>query len=43
MVAFDPPDIISRPLSEIVGRTKTVPVDFDLVRTARALGVTFGD
>jgi len=43
MVAFDPPDIISRRLEEVVGKTKTVPSDFDLLRTARALGIIFGD
>jgi 6-phosphofructokinase 1 len=43
MVAFDPPDIIARPLEDIVGRTKTVPMDSDLLRTAKALGVAFGD
>jgi phosphofructokinase-like protein len=43
MVAFDPPDIVARQLEDVVGRTKTVPMDLDLVRTARALGVTFGD
>jgi len=43
MVAFAPPDIVSRRLDEVVGRTKTVPMDFDLLRTAKALGVTFGD
>ena len=43
MVAWDPPDIISRHLEDIVGKTKTVPMDFDLLLTARALGVTFGD
>ena len=43
MVAFDPPDIIARPLIEVVGKTKTVPLDFDLLLTAKALGVTFGD
>jgi 6-phosphofructokinase 1 len=43
MVAFAPPDIIARPLAEIVGKTKTVPMDFDVLLTARALGVTFGD
>jgi len=26
-----------------VGKTKTVPLDYDLVLTARALGVSFGD
>jgi ATP-dependent phosphofructokinase / diphosphate-dependent phosphofructokinase len=43
MVAFDPPDIVSRPIVECVGKTKTVPLDFDLVMTAKAMGVTFGD
>lgn len=43
MVAFDPPDIVARPLDEIVGRIKTVPMTLDLLVTARALGVTFGD
>ena len=43
MVAFAPPDIVAVPLGDVVGRTRNVPHDFDLVRTARALGVTFGD
>jgi 6-phosphofructokinase 1 len=43
MVAFDPPDIVARRLDEVVGRTKTVPPDSDLLVTAKALGVTFGD
>ena len=43
MVALEPPNIVARRLDEVVGKTKTVPPDFDLVRTARALGVTFGD
>ena len=43
MVAFDPPDIIARQLEDVVGKTKTVPMDSDLLLTARALGVTFGD
>ena len=43
MVAFDPPDIIARHLDEVVGKTKTVPMDFDLLATAKSLGVTFGD
>jgi hypothetical protein len=43
MVAFDPPDIVARQLADIVGRIKTVPRDFDLVTTARAMGVTFGE
>ena len=43
MVAFAPPDIVARRLEEVVGKTKTVPLDFDLLLTAKALGVTFGD
>jgi 6-phosphofructokinase len=43
MVAFDPPDIVARRLDEVVGRIKTVPLDSDLIATAKALGVTFGD
>ena len=43
MVANRPPDIISVPLEDVVGRTRLVPTDLDLVRTARALGISFGD
>jgi ATP-dependent phosphofructokinase / diphosphate-dependent phosphofructokinase len=43
MVAFAPPDIVARRLDEVVGKTKTVPLDLDVMRTARALGITFGD
>jgi 6-phosphofructokinase 1 len=43
MVANRPPDIVPVPIGEVVGRTKTVPIDNDLLLTARALGVSFGD
>ena len=43
MVANHPPDLVSVPLGEIVGRIKTVPLGSDLVKTTRALGVSFGD
>jgi 6-phosphofructokinase 1 len=43
MVAFAPPDIVARQLQDVVGKTKTVPLDHDLLLTAKALGVTFGD
>ena len=43
MVANHPPDLVPVPLGEVVGKTKTVPLDYDLVLTARALGVAFGD
>ncbi|MGE5245063.1 MAG: 6-phosphofructokinase [Betaproteobacteria bacterium] len=43
MVAYDPPHIVGRRLEDIVGKTRTVPMDLDLLQTARAVGVTFGD
>jgi phosphofructokinase-like protein len=43
MVANHPPDLVPVPLGEVVGKTKTVPLDYDLLTTARALGVSFGD
>jgi ATP-dependent phosphofructokinase / diphosphate-dependent phosphofructokinase len=43
MVAFHPPDIVAVPLATVVGRIRTVPLDCDLIRTARAMGIAFGD
>ena len=43
MVAFHPPDIVPVPLDKIVGRTRFVPPDFDVLRTARAMGISLGD
>jgi 6-phosphofructokinase 1 len=43
MVAFHPPDIVAVPLERVVGRTRNVPTDFDVVRAARALGISLGD
>jgi len=43
MVASQPPEIVTVPLETVGGKQKRVPPDFDLVRTARALGITFGD
>jgi phosphofructokinase-like protein len=43
MVAFHPPDIVAVPLEKIVGRTRNVPVDFDVIRAARAMGISLGD
>ena len=42
MVALDPPHIVTRPLAAVVGQTRTVPPDGDLVRAARALGISVG-
>ena len=43
MVASHPPDIVPVSLSEVVGKQKTVPLEHDLIHTARAIGVGFGD
>src|SRR5687768_11710399 len=43
MVASQPPDIVTVPLDTVGGKQKRVPPDFDLIRTARAMGITFGD
>jgi 6-phosphofructokinase 1 len=43
MVANHPPDIVPVPLGDVVGKIRTVPLDYDLIHTARALGVSFGD
>ena len=43
MVANHPPELVPIPLGEVVGRTKLVPLDYDLLQTARMMGVSFGD
>lgn len=43
MVANIPPDTVGIPLQEAIGRLSTVPPDGDIVRTGRALGISFGD
>jgi len=43
MVANHPPDLVPVPLGEVVGRTKLVPLDYDLLQTARMMGISFGD
>jgi 6-phosphofructokinase 1 len=43
MVALDPPDILTIPLEEAVKEPKRVPLDGDVIATARALGVSFGN
>ena len=42
MVAFTEARISPIPISQAVGRLKTVPLDGALARTARALGISFG-
>ena len=43
MTALHSPDIVAVPLQNIVGRTRNVPVLGDVVRTARNVGISFGD
>ena len=43
MVALDPPTVKYVPLEDATRRMKTVPLDNDVVLTARDLGINFGD
>ena len=43
MVALDPPEVHAVPLAEAIATIKNVPLDGDVVRTARALGICLGD
>ena len=43
MVALDPPDVLAVPLEDAIAETKKVPVDSDILVTARALGTCMGD
>lgn len=43
MVAYHHPDIISVPLTEAIGRMNFVDPDSDIMKTARGVGISFGD
>ena len=43
MVALDPPNVLAVPLGQAIARIKTVPLDSDVVETARSLGICLGD
>ncbi len=43
MVALLPPDVESVPIREAIGKMKTVPVDNDIIESARGIGISFGD
>lgn len=43
VVVYTPPTVSRRPISEIMGKQKLVPLDSGIILTARNLGVSFGD
>lgn len=43
MLTYQPPDITSVPLRETLNRIRTIPATSELIQTARALGIAFGD
>ena len=43
MVSFDPPDVKLVPLGGVLEGPRTVPLDSDIVSTARQVGVCLGD
>lgn len=42
-VAMKDNHVVANPLSEVAGKTKLVPVDCDMISTARCMGIGFGD
>jgi 6-phosphofructokinase 1 len=43
MVALKPPDTVPVRITDAIGRLRTVPLDGDMIQTARALGISLGD
>lgn len=43
MIALDPPGVRAVPIKEAIERIKEVPLDSDVVQTARDIGISFGD
>jgi 6-phosphofructokinase 1 len=43
MTALAPPDVVPVPIAEAIGKIRTVPPDGNVVRTARALGISLGE
>src|SRR4030095_7249394 len=42
MVALIPPDVESIPIREAIGQRKVVPLDSDILESAREIGISFG-
>ncbi len=43
MVVFQPPDLKFIPMAEAINKIRTVPVESEFLRIARALGIALGD
>jgi 6-phosphofructokinase 1 len=43
MVAWQPPEMRAIPVTEVIGKSKLVPVDSDTIHTCRDLGISLGD
>lgn len=43
MLSYQPPDITTIPLRQTLNRIRTIPATSELIHTARALGIAFGD
>jgi hypothetical protein len=43
MVAFMPPGVESVPIREAIGQRRIVPVDSDIIESAREIGISFGN
>lgn len=43
MVSYQPPETLDVPIEQAIDQLSTVPPNGDLIRTGRALGISFGD
>lgn len=43
MAALRSTEIVAVPIEEAIGQIKSVPMDSDILQTARSLGISFGD
>jgi 6-phosphofructokinase 1 len=43
MVALQPPNIVPIPIDDVLSHPKRVPLDSDVMATAREIGISFGD
>jgi len=43
VVVYSPPTVTRRPIADVMGRQKLVPLDSGIILTARNLGISFGD